>query len=346
MTGSRAAQQAGGALVSLALHRLAGAWRQPVLAGRVLAATPGHAVFRAIAPDGREVVVKADMPPGRSAAEHRVTAAAGAAGLPVPPILHADKGGQGGPALLVLAFVPGVPLSPAAPGPAWADAGRVLARLHALPPPRPLPVSLDWRLNWGPGELAATRPAGNGRPRPEPGLAGLAIREAADAADRGLVSARLAARIGRQLAAALGAATLDTTVPGTTVPGSRRRLLHGDCQPAHFLLTGQAVAALIDFGETALGDPVWDLAVLTLDNPARLGDVLAGYAPEPGLRRHIHRRIGPYRLLRCLAEANWLHQFGFDPAVNVAALHTVGDGAVPPDWPGTSWPTAGSGTAG
>jgi Phosphotransferase enzyme family len=390
MSGSRPGQQAGGELVSLAMRRLAGSWRQPVQAGQVLAATPGHAVFLSCAPDGSEVVVKADLSPGRAAAEHSVTAAAGAAGLPVPRIVHADDGGQGGPALLVLAYVPGVPLSPAAPGAAWADAGRVLARLHDLPVPGPLPTSLDWRAHWGTGTPAACGPASTGqrpghsggpsagqrasrsggpaagqhaapgseaRARPGPDLAGLAAREAADAAGRGLLTAGQAARLGRQLCAALGAAA---------GAGDQARLLHGDCQPAHFLLAGPVgtttpagptpastarastapasttpvgttpdrVAALIDFGDTALGDPVWDLAVLTLDDPARLGDVLAGYAPEPVLRRRIHHMIGPYRLLRCLAEANWLHEFGFDPAGNVAALRRAGTGPVRPHWPG------------
>jgi hypothetical protein len=48
--------------------------------------------------------------------------------------------------------------------------------------------------------------------------------------------------------------------------------------------------------------------------------VLAGYAPGPRLAERIRRMIGRYRLLRWLAEANWLHEYGYDPDQSIAAV--------------------------
>ena len=57
------------------------------------------------------------------------------------------------------------------------------------------------------------------------------------------------------------------------------------------------IRAMLDFGDAALGDPAWDLAVLTLDDPGRLPAVLT--------RRH-------RELLRAASESAWVPARGPD----------------------------------
>lgn len=299
-------------LIRSTARRLERSLRQEVPVCDVLVAMAYRCVFVTARPDGSPVVVKTDMRPGRTSAERRVMAAVRAAGVPVPAVVHADNAE---PAMLVLEYVPGAALSSAAPASAWAAAGRVLRRLHDMPDPGGIGPAIE-------------RPAG-GHPRVRPGLreamAKRAGREAEAAVQRGLVSAGEALRIGRMLGEAFG---------GMEDPDACC-VLHGDCQPSHFVLSraeagaglGPAVqgacdgvAAVLDFGDACTGDPVWDLAVLTLDDPGRLGDVLTGYAPDPRLARRVSALAGPYRLLRRLGEASWLQDHGFNPEPSVAPL--------------------------
>ena len=62
--------------------------------------------------------------------------------------------------------------------------------------------------------------------------------------------------------------------------------LHGDLQPEHVVLDdrGERVRALLDWGDASVGDPAWDIAVLTLDDPQQLDPVLDGYAAPPDER--------------------------------------------------------------
>jgi aminoglycoside phosphotransferase (APT) family kinase protein len=333
------AERDGPALIRAAARRLERCWRHEVTVGEVLVAMAERCVFVTVRPDGGPVVVKADARPGRTATELRVLTAARAAGVPVPAVVHAD--GQD-PALLVLGYVPGQALGSAAPVSAWADAGRLLRRLHDMPDPGGIGPAIGWPADGRPGPRPPLRHA----------LPERAAREAAVAAQQGLISAGQALRISRLLGRAFG---------GVEDP-ERDCVLHGDCQPSHFLLgpaepdarfgapepdaglgapepdarlrpaepdarlgpaghgAGDTIAAVIDFGDACTGDPAWDLAVLTLDDPGRLGDVLAGYAPEPGLARRISALAGPYRLLRRLGEATWLADHGFSPEPSIAPL--------------------------
>jgi len=302
----------GSALIRDAARRLERSWRHEVTVGEVLVAMAERCVFVTVGPDGRPVVVKADARPGRTTTELRVLAAARAAGVPVPAVVHADSQA---PARLVLEYVPGQPLGSAAPASAWARAGRLLRRLHDMPDPGGIGPAIGW-----PAE---------GRLGPRPPLRHVlpprAASEAAAAAERGLISAGQALRISRLLGRAFG---------GIDDP-ERDCVLHGDCQPSHFLLgvaeadarpgpaapiTGDTIVAVIDFGDACTGDPAWDLAVLTLDDPGRLGDVLTGYAPQRRLAQRISTLAGPYRLLRRLGEAIWLADHGFSPEPGLAPL--------------------------
>ena len=316
----------GSALIRDAARRLEQSWRHEVTVGEVLVAMAERCVFVTLSPDGRPVVVKADARPGRTATELRVLTAARAAGVPVPAVVHADRQA---PALLVLEYVPGQALGSAASAAAWAQAGRLLRRLHDMPDPGGIGSAIEWPAE---GRLGP-------RPSLRHALPQRAARETAVAAQRGLLSEGQASRISRLIGRAFG---------GIDDP-ERDCVLHGDCQPSHFLLgaaeadarlggaepgaglrpaahsAGGTIAAVIDFGDACTGDPAWDLAVLTLDDAGRLDDVLTGYAPEPHIARRMSALAGPYRLLRRLGEANWLADHGFSPEPSIAPLRDAGD---------------------
>jgi Ser/Thr protein kinase RdoA (MazF antagonist) len=301
-------------LVHKAAQRLEQAWQREVPVGDVMVALTDRCVFVTVGPSGTPVVVKADTRPGRIAAERHVTLAARAAGVPVPAIVPAQDivpGERGEPPLLVLEYLPGRPLGADTPASAWAEAGRVLRRLHAMADPGGL-------RSW-PERPPPDAGAGSGLPLRSV-LAGHAAREAAGTVKRGLLSSEQAARLGRLL----GEAFSRSEARSTEDPANSR-VLHGDCQPDHFLLAGHAahIAAVLDLGDACTGDPVWDLAVLTLDYPARMDDVLAGYAPPPDLSRRVSVLAGPYRLLRWLREASWLHDHGYDPGPSIAPVRAV-----------------------
>lgn len=288
-------------LLGQAARALERSWRHRVVVDEVLVAMPERCVFVTASPDGRRVVVKSDSWPGRLAAERKVLLAVRAAGLPVPAIVHAVRGTL---PMLVLEYVPGQALSSGSPALAWAEAGRLLRRLHDLDRPR------------GIGSASGGRPLRSF-------LTERASADAAAAARHGLMPPRQAASLARVLSEQLR----EVRAP------DRECLLHGDCQPAHFVVAGTGavrnephargagvIAAMLDFGDACTGDPVWDLAVLSLDDPGRLKDVLAGYAPDPGLARRVRALIDLYRLLRRLGEAVWLHAHGFDAERNTALL--------------------------
>jgi aminoglycoside phosphotransferase (APT) family kinase protein len=94
-------------------------------------------------------------------------------------------------------------------------------------------------------------------------------------------------------------------------------LLHGDLQPDHVVVDarGEHVVALLDFADAQPGDPLLDIAVLTLWEEALVEPILAGY---PGITDDAETRalIAEYRLLRKLSEVPWLIERGY---VEIAA---------------------------
>lgn len=98
-------------------------------------------------------------------------------------------------------------------------------------------------------------------------------------------------------------------------------LVHGDAQADHFLIgPDRRMAGVVDFGDVHLGDPVTDLAVLTLMHPGQLEAVLTGYRPARATRERVNALIEPYRILRHVAVANWKADNGQDPTPNLTAL--------------------------
>lgn len=84
--------------------------------------------------------------------------------------------------------------------------------------------------------------------------------------------------------------------------------VHGDLQITHVFVEDDQVTGVIDWSEAGPGDPMFDLAVLTLGHEERLDDLLAGYGP--GADREVVRA---WWSLRSLTASRWLIEHGFDP---------------------------------
>lgn len=179
------------------------------------------------------------------------------------------------PPVLAIAAVPGTALgvlgapSPASPA-AWAAAGACLRRLHDAPvPPWPGRSLDDVR-----SELD---------------------RECAWLLAHGVLPAEVV-RYNREVAE----------------PALRPRphaFVHGDLQITHVFVEGDEVTGVIDWSEAGPGDPLYDVAVLTLGHEERLDDLLAGYGSE-GVDREVVRA---WWSLRSLVAARWLVEHGFAP---------------------------------
>lgn len=179
------------------------------------------------------------------------------------------------PPVLALAAVPGVALgrlgdpSTASPA-AWAAAGTAVRKLHDAPLPPRAGRSID--------ELAAPL-----------------AEECAWLLDHEVLPADLIERNRR-----IAEAVLRPWIPAFT---------HGDLQLSHvFVDEDDAITGIIDWSEARQGDGLFDLAILTLGNEERLGDVLAGYGNEVDLDV-----IRGWWSWRSLTAARWLIEHGFDP---------------------------------
>lgn len=88
--------------------------------------------------------------------------------------------------------------------------------------------------------------------------------------------------------------------------------LHGDLQAAHILIDPptQKVVAFLDFADAQPGDPLLDIAVLSLWDHGLADKVLEGYT---GIENNEQTQLllSHYRLLRHLAEIPWLLERGF-----------------------------------
>ncbi|MEO1058778.1 MAG: phosphotransferase [Actinomycetota bacterium] len=90
--------------------------------------------------------------------------------------------------------------------------------------------------------------------------------------------------------------------------GWRPVFVHGDLQIDHVFVADDEVTGILDWSEASQGDAHADLATLTLGEPERLDDVLAGYGP--GIDRD---RVQAWWSLRCLLNVRWLSDHGFGP---------------------------------
>jgi aminoglycoside phosphotransferase (APT) family kinase protein len=188
--------------------------------------------------------------------------------IPTPEVLWRK------PHVLALAHLPGTALgrlgepSPASPA-AWAATGAAIRKLHDAPLP-------PWRSSRR-GEAASDL----------------------DGACEWLVSS--------------GVLPTDLVTRNRQVAEAAFRawtpvFTHGDLQVDHVFIDGDQITGVLDWSEAGQGDPLYDLATVTLGHEERLGDVVAGYDADPDL--DVIRGLWS---LRSLLGIRWLVEHGFDP---------------------------------
>lgn len=173
--------------------------------------------------------------------------------------------------------------------------------------------------------LAAVRGTALGRLQ-EPSTASPAAWAAAGAAARTLHDAPLPPWTGRSLDDFASRLDLECewlvandVLPADVVTRNRRvaetalrpwapAFTHGDLQINHVFVDGDEVSGVIDWSEAGKGDPLFDLATLTLAHEEHLADVVAGYGKDIDLDL-----IRAWWSLRCLSNIRWLVENGFGP---------------------------------
>lgn len=200
--------------------------------------------------------------------------------VPVPEVLWRRH------PVLALARVPGAPLgtpgrpSTASPS-AWSAAGEMVRSLHDHP------VSGDWP-PWYGGDAETFLAA-----------------ECAWLVAHGVVE-RETLEAARDTASAAARAFEPVVI-------------HGDLQPSHVFIVGDAVAGVIDWADACLMDPLFDLAVLTVGHPEHFDHVVRGYGRDVD-----QAVIRGWWALRRLGSVRWMIEHGFDATADVAALATLG----------------------
>ncbi len=208
-----------------------------------------------------------------------------AAGIPVAKRLTFHPGP---PAVLITKRVGGIPLTSAYPLAAEAT-GRLLRRFHAL---------------------GARPPFVDGQRRWSVFIRTWADREIATMVERRAIRLGDGQRLQRHFAAR-----------DTVLSARPCALIHADLQAEHVLIepATQRVHALLDFVDTQPGDPLIDIAVLSLWDTGLARAVLAGYDAMGNEQTDLLRT---YRLLRHLGAANWLTTHGV-PAEATRHEHAV-----------------------
>lgn len=132
----------------------------------------------------------------------------------------------------------------------------------------------------------------------------------------------------RPLDAALGEARIRTVLASASPPSGPTHLLHGDCWPGNLLWRDDRLAALVDWEDAMLGDPLADLAISRLDllwifGPAAMHTVTTTYADMTGHDLAALPRWDLAAALRpCGNLAEWAAQWPAlgRPDINVATM--------------------------
>lgn len=96
--------------------------------------------------------------------------------------------------------------------------------------------------------------------------------------------------------------------------------IHGDLHIEHVFVDGDKVTGIIDWSEARQGDPLYDLATLTLAHDEHLDDVIAGYGVDVD-----HNLIRAWWSWRSLVVVRWLFENGYgspDEFQEVAVLRS------------------------
>lgn len=188
--------------------------------------------------------------------------------IPTPQILWRT------PPVLALISVPGTPLghlgdpSPASPA-AWVAAGAVVRILHDAPLP-------PWA-GRSPEELAAQLD-----------------HECRWILTHDVLPADLV--------------TVNRRIAEQVIRPWQPAFIHGDLQVDHVFVRGDQVTGVIDWSEAGRGDPLYDLAVLSIGHQEHLDDLLDGYGAGADVEL-----IRAWWSVRGLLGIRWLVEHGYDP---------------------------------
>ncbi len=248
--------------------------REPVTGIETLAGYVGNQDFMIHTARGDFVLKAGDR--REMAAEAWACERVRAVGVAAPEVVALDVDQRTLPApFLVLRRLPGGALTDRR-DPALVEAGRQLRIVHSIP------IDGYGFLSAGDGE--ANAPTGS-----HPTWAEFTAEAAgclAELVAHDVISERFAIR----LQSALQAHGHDVRFEG---PG---RLLHGDLKPPHVFADAGRLVGIIDWGDTAAGDPRYDLARFSLAGEEYLGPLLTGYELE--LTSDLRTTFAVYRLIR------------------------------------------------
>jgi aminoglycoside phosphotransferase (APT) family kinase protein len=91
--------------------------------------------------------------------------------------------------------------------------------------------------------------------------------------------------------------------------------VHGDLQAAHVIVEGDEVAGIIDWSSDGAGDPLIDLAALTVGHQERVSAVLEGYGTDVDMDA-----LRGYWTLWRMNGVRFMVEHGFDASGDLAAL--------------------------
>jgi aminoglycoside phosphotransferase (APT) family kinase protein len=260
-------------LVSTSIARLASENLGTYIVQKTFVELPERAVVEARTSGAKRVIIKVDSSPHRLKHEVLVLAACSVA-VPVPTIIHFIPAA---PSVLVMSAIEGAGLSASSSDEVWKAAGATLAKIHKVV----VPTGLGMHTVYTGWDTFSAQMKGESK---------------SDASALvSLVSPHDLDRIRITVEEALSSESVGRPV-----------LIHGDCQPDHFICRSDRISGVIDFGDAGRGDPVWDISVLSLYCPDKLDPLLAGYAPSADTRNRITKTLQAYWLVRLIGEIAWL----------------------------------------
>ena len=212
--------------------------------------------------------------------------------VPVPEIVHLALDHDGPDrAMLIVSFVPGT----ASDDPfVFEGAGRAMRRVHDEQLP-----------GWGPVVVDVDGPDPHSRGQFD------SWREYVMDELSGLPELVTAGIIDARLAVAANDCVAVEEVLGYSGPGA---LLHNDLKPAHLFAldeeSGRRLSGIIDWGDAGVGDPLVDLARLSMSGAEALQAFSVGYGID--LTPVLRRKLARYRILHNIGALTYEYRAGGD----------------------------------